>query len=296
MGEVYRAHDTALERDVAIKFVATDKLTDPDARTRLLREARAAAGLDHPGICQVYEAGETPDGRAFIVMQLVDGRPLSEVLTTRGPLPVREALTLGVQIAEALGAAHRRGIVHRDLKPSNVMVDANGRARLMDFGIAKVINAVPAAADLSTVSAHTTGNALIGTPAYMAPEQVQQRPLDGRADLFALGVVLYECLTGKRLFDAPTPVEIVANVLKVDPPLASTLRKELSDRHDALCQRLLAKDPSDRFQSADEVVGAIRLLLQDTSHVTGPIVIDDGRRNRQMVRGLAAVVVVLLGF
>jgi tetratricopeptide (TPR) repeat protein/predicted Ser/Thr protein kinase len=295
MGEVYRAHDIDLNRDVAIKFVATDKLTDPDARARLLREARAAAGLDHPAICPVYEAGETPDGRAFIVMQLVDGRPLSE-MAANGPLPVREALGYAVQIAEALSAAHRRGVVHRDLKPGNVMVDAAGRVRLLDFGIAKVIASPDIAADLSTTSVQTTGNKLLGTPGYMSPEQIQQRPLDGRSDLFSLGVLLYECLTGRRPFNARTPVETVANVLHVQLPPPSTLREGLNDRHDALCERLLAKEPADRFQSADEVVGAIRLLLQDTSHVTGPIVVDDGRGGRLVFRWLIAAVVVLLGF
>jgi serine/threonine-protein kinase len=214
MGEVFRAHDTALDRDVAIKFVAADKLADPEARVRLLREAKAAAGLDHPGICPVYEAGESPDGRAFIVMQFVEGRPLSE-LATNGPLPVRETLGYAVQIAEALSAAHHRGIVHRDLKPSNVMVDASGRIRLLDFGIAKVMTSAAVATDLSTTSVQTTANKLVGTPGYMSPEQIQQRPLDGRSDLFALGVLLYECLTGKRPFDARTPVETVANVLHV---------------------------------------------------------------------------------
>jgi len=239
MGEVFRAHDTALDRDVAIKFVAADKLADPEARVRLLREAKAAAGLDHPGICPVYEAGESPDGRAFIVMQFVEGRPLSE-LATNGLLPVRETLGYAVQIAEALSAAHHRGIVHRDLKPSNVMVDASGRIRLLDFGIAKVMTSAAVATDLSTTSVQTTANKLVGTPGYMSPEQIQQRPLDGRSDLFALGVLLYECLTGKRPFDARTPVETVANVLHVQLPPPSTLRQGLTDRHDALCERLLA--------------------------------------------------------
>jgi eukaryotic-like serine/threonine-protein kinase len=291
MGEVFRAHDTALDRDVAIKFVATDKLTDPEARVRLLREAKAAAGLDHPGICPVYEAGESPDGRAFIVMQFVEGRPLSE-LATNGPLPVREALGYAVQIAEALSAAHHRGIVHRDLKPSNVMVDASGRIRLLDFGIAKVMTSAAVATDLSTTSVQTTANKLVGTPGYMSPEQIQQRPLDGRSDLFALGVLLYECLTGKRPFDARTPVETVANVLHVQLPPPSTLRQGLTDRHDALCERLLAKEPTDRFQSADEVVGAIRLLLQDTSRMTGPVVVNGGGRHRLLPWLIVAAVTI----
>ena len=289
MGEVYLAHDTDLERDVAIKFVSSQKLASPDARSRLYREAKAAASLDHPGICPVYEAGETPDGRAFIVMQYIPGLPLSAKLMDRGRLVAHEALELAAQIAEALGAAHRRGVVHRDLKPANVIVDGSGRARLLDFGIAKSV--VPAAAAELTTAGNTAVDALIGTPHYMSPEQVQQRPLDGRSDLFALGVLLYECLTGRRPFDAPTSVEIVANVLHVHPPPVSSIRRDLTTSHDVLCARLLAKEPADRFQSTDEVVGAIRLMLQDTGRVTGPVPVPAPwlRRRRAVVTAGLAV-------
>ena len=268
MGEVYLARDLALDRDVAIKFLPLEKTGDPAARRRLLREAQAVARLDHPAICSVHETGETPDGRAYLVMQYVEGETLASVLQ-RGPLPVRDALALCSHIAEALGAAHRRGIVHRDLKPGNVMVTPSGRPKLLDFGIAARMP-LPACDEESTSSAGTTAGAIVGTPSYMSPEQVQQRSVDGRTDLFALGAVLFECLTGQRAFGGPTAFETVASILHVHPPAVSALRGELTSQHDALCWRLLAKEPEDRFQSADEVVGAIRLLLPDSARTPAP--------------------------
>jgi tetratricopeptide (TPR) repeat protein/tRNA A-37 threonylcarbamoyl transferase component Bud32 len=268
MGEVYLADHLALGRQVAVKFLISEKTNDPDARHRLLREAQAAAAVDHPGVCAVHEVGETPDGHAFVVMQYVEGEPLSAVLQ-RGALPVREALSLCAHIAEALSAAHRQGIVHRDLKPANVIVTPSGRPKLLDLGIAKfVLGAASASGDAPTASQSTADHMVIGTPAYMAPEQIQQRPLDGRCDLFALGVVLYECLTGKRPFEGPTSFETLGNVLHLNPPAPSAWRRELTSQHDELCRRLLAKDPADRFQSGDEVVGAIRVLLPDTAQTS----------------------------
>ncbi len=264
MGEVYLARDQALPRDVAIKFITSDHAQDPDARRRLIREAQAAAALDHPAICTVYDTGETPDGRAYIVMQYIEGVPLTEVVG-RGPLPVRDALSLCADIAEALDVANAHGVIHRDLKPANVMVTASGRPKLVDFGIAKVFMTSDAGGDDETASAVTTRGSIVGTVGYMSPEQAQQRPLDGRSDLFSLGAVLFELLTGRRAFIGATPIETLGNVLHVHPPPPSTLRPELDERHDELCRRLLAKDPADRFQSAQQVVGAIRLLIPDSS-------------------------------
>ena len=267
MGEVYLADDLTLGRKVAIKFLLPDKTQDADARRRLLREAQAAASLDHPGICTVFEMGETPDGRIFIVMQYVEGETLAKVLE-RGPMPVRDALTLCAHLAEALVAAHHHGVIHRDLKPANVMVTPSGRPKLLDLGIAKIVSHIGQGSDDSTWSNATAAGSLIGTAGYMSPEQVQQRPVDGRSDLFSLGVVLFECLTGRRAFDGAATFETIANVLHVHPPAPSTLRPGLDDSHDELCARLLAKDRDDRFQSADEVVGAIRLLQPGTSRDT----------------------------
>jgi len=268
-GEVHLARDSSLRRQVAIKFVAPDRLGHEDARRQLLHDARAAAALDHQYICTVYEAGETADGRGFIVMQYVDGETLSDLLR-RGAMPARDALTLCSRIAEALAAAHEKGIVHRDLKPGNVMITGSGAPKLVDFGIATRMVASAAAAGADTVTDSTiSGPLIVGTPSYMSPEQVQHHPLDGRSDLFALGAVLFECLTGRRAFSGPTAIETTGQVLHVHPPAPSTLNPEVTAAEDELCRRLLAKDPADRFQSANEVVGAIRLLLPDTSRTTG---------------------------
>ena len=269
MGEVYLARDLTLDRDVAIKLLTPGRLADPAARRRLLREARSAAALDHPFICPVYDSGETPDGRAYIVMQYVEGPTLSAVLQ-RGGLSVRDTLGICANIAEALAVAHKRGLVHRDLKPSNVIVTPSGAPKLLDLGIAKAIASPEALAQAATQTAVTTEGTIVGTPGYMSPEQIQQRPLDGRSDLFSLGAVLFEGLTGRSPFQARTALETIGNVLHVDPPDPSTLRPGLTDRHDVLCRRLLAKEPANRFQSAEEVTGAIRLLLPDAPHTVPP--------------------------
>ena len=264
MGDVYLARDLTLERDVAIKLLPADGRDHDDTRGHLLREAQAAAALDHPNICHVHEVGQTDDGRAFIVMQYVEGETLSAVLR-RGPMPVRDALALGAQVAEALAVAHRRGIVHRDLKPHNVIVTPSGRPKLLDFGLAKLAHSATVTPDATVQSAQTLVGVVKGTPAYMSPEQVQQRPIDGRSDLFALGALLFECLTGRRAFDGSSTSDVFGQILRVHPPPVSSLRSGLQERHDELCRRLLAKDPADRFQSADEVIGAVRLLITDSS-------------------------------
>ena len=264
LGEVYLAHDRTLGRDVAIKFVSPDKVADARARRALLREARAAAALDHPYICTVYETGETPDGRGFIVMQYVEGETLSNVLQ-QGAMSIRDALTLCADIADALAAAHRRGVIHRDLKPGNIIVTPSGRPKLVDFGIAKVTLERTHPPDEATLTGGALDDVAVGTPAYMSPEQIQKLPLDGRSDLFALGLVLFECLTGRRAFRAPSALATFANILQVHPPPPSSMRVGLTEAHDELCRRLLAKNPADRFQSAEEVVGALRVLQPDTS-------------------------------
>jgi tetratricopeptide (TPR) repeat protein len=297
MGEVYLARDGSLGREVALKFVAADRLAEPGARQRLLREAQAAAALDHPCICTVYEAGEAPDGRAYIAMQYVEGETLAERLQ-RGPLPVREALTLASHIADALAAAHRRGIVHRDLKPGNIIIAPSGRPKLLDFGLAKFAPK-QLGDDAATLTGLTQIGTIIGTPPYMAPEQVQQRPIDGRTDLFSLGAVLVECLTGKRVFEGPTAYETIANVLRLDPPPVSTLRAELTEQHDELCARLLEKEPAERFQSAEEVYGALRVLTPDPSRthtVPHPILPSPSTRWRAaLVTGLVVAAAALGG-
>ena len=286
MGEVYLADDLRLRRSVAIKLVAEEHLGDPEARRRLLKEAQAAASLDHAYICPIYDSGETADGRAFVVMQYVEGETLARVLDRRALSP-DEVLAIAGQIAQGLSAAHRHGLVHRDLKPDNIIITPSGTPKLLDLGIAKVLNQPEAA----TQSDAFPADVVVGTPAYMSPEQVQQRPVDGRSDLFSLGAVMYEALTGCRAFLGSGPLETMSNVVQLQPPAPSSVKPQLTDRYDALCQKLLAKRPADRFQSADEAATAIDKLLHETQAATPS---DDDRWTRRRVVRRAALALGIL--
>ena len=266
MGSVYLAHDLVLDRPVAIKFISGDRAADASARRRLIREARAAAALDHPNICGVHDVIVEPDGRACIVMQYVEGETLTEVLR-RGPLDVRLALSLAADLASGLAAAHARGIIHRDIKPQNIIVTPARQAKLLDFGIARQRDLAEGSEEVTSTNLTIPG-VMIGTPAYMSPEQAQQLPLDGRTDLFSLGAVLFECLTGHRPFEGDTPLQLAAQVLEHEPPPVSALRPGLTEQHDELCRRLLAKHPDDRFRSAEELLGALRVMQSDTGRMT----------------------------
>ena len=267
MGSVYLARDITLNRDVAIKFIALSKADDATAHRRLVREAQAAAALDHPFICSVHEVSTETDGQPYIVMQFVEGETLADRLR-RGPLDPRAALTLTADIADALRAAHAQGVIHRDLKPQNIIMTPSGRPKLLDFGIAHILQTTtPAIGGDEPTHTNLTGpNQVIGTPGYMSPEQLQQRPVDGRSDLFALGAVLFECLTGRPAFPGRTSIEIGGHVLMSEAPVVSSLRPELTVRHDEIVSRLLAKDPSSRFQSAEELLGALRVLAPSDTH------------------------------
>ena len=258
MGEVYLARDLALDRDVAIKFVTASVKTDDTLTRRLVHEAKAVALLDHPGICPVFDAGVDAEGRAFMVMQYAPGETLAARLK-RGPLPPEEAVRLCSQIGEALAVAHQNGVIHRDLKPQNVILTPSGQPKIVDFGIAKVLVS-SAAAEWETASALTNAYALVGTPAYMSPEQVHQRPVDGRSDLFALGAIFFECLTARRAFHGDTPLEVAGNITHAPAPVVSRVRPELGTQFDEVCARLLAKKPEDRYQSAEDAVAALQHL------------------------------------
>ena len=257
MGDVYLADDLHLGRAVAIKFLNAP--TDARARQRLMNEARAAASLDHPVICGVHEVGSDPLRGDFIVMQYVEGETLASTIS-RGPLPREQALAIAADIADALAAAHQHGIIHRDLKPQNIVLQPSGRAKLLDFGIAKRLTSEHAAAEATTGTPLTRPHAMIGTPSYMAPEQVKGEATDARSDLFALGCVLYECVTGRRAFSGGTSGEVFGQILHAEPPSMSAVTPHVDPDLDALVVRLLRKAPAERFQSASEVVGAIRTL------------------------------------
>jgi tetratricopeptide (TPR) repeat protein/tRNA A-37 threonylcarbamoyl transferase component Bud32 len=258
MAEVYLGFDETLQRRVAIKFVSRELATDATLSQRLLKEARAVADIEHPGVCHVFDAGSDEADRPYIVMEYVEGETLAERLSG-GPLPPKTALGLCAEIAESLAAAHDRGIIHRDLKPLNVIVTPSGRAKVLDFGLAQFLPTSRfMGADVPTRTNLSARYAFAGTAAYMSPEQIQGKPLDGRSDLFALGAVLYECLTGRPTFSGGTVPEILGQVLHVTPAAPSSITPGVDWRHDELCGRLLAKAPSERFASAHEAAAALR--------------------------------------
>ncbi len=246
MGVVYRAEDTRLGRPVALKVPLTARYADDATVERFRQEARAAAALDHPNLCPVFETGETPDGDLFYTMPLYEGETLKARLAREGTLPLGQVLDIAVQLARGLGAAHHAGIVHRDLKPGNVMLLPDGAAKVLDFGLAK-------ASDLTL----TGSRAMLGTVAYMAPEQVQGHKVDPRADLWALGVVLYEMVTGARPFGGGHEIGVAHAILHRPSPRASELRDEIPSRLDDAIATCLQKDPAKRWQSADELATAL---------------------------------------
>jgi len=272
MGTVYRAYDTVLERHVALKFLPPLS-TRLDDEERLLKEARSAAALEHPNVCTIHEIGQTDDGRPFIAMALYEGETLKERLR-RGPLSVRETVEAGIQIARGLEVAHARGILHRDVKPGNVILGTDGTTRLLDFGLATVMDAS---------FGHSEGTP--GTIAYMSPEQVRGEPLDARTDLWSLGVVLYEMLTGERPFRGESSQSLLRSILEADPePLSK--RAGLPAPLARIVERLLSKDPGLRHGSAQEVVADLTRVLS----LPEP----EGRRRRRN-SWLAGSAVVLVG-
>ena len=254
MGEVYRAHDEQLGRDVALKVLLPKDLGDETARVRLLREARAAAGLNHPNICTVHEVGEV-GGQAYIAMEHVEGRPLS-ALIAQGRLPPEQALRYGVQLAEALEHAHARSVVHRDLKAANVIVTPEGRVKVLDFGLAKRLDERDLEATRSQASLTQSG-AVMGTLSYMAPEQLRGEPADSRADIWALGIVLYEMVAGGRPFQGQTGYEVSSAILSRRP---APLPGEVPAAFRAVIEHCIEKDPGRRYQHANEVRAALEAV------------------------------------
>src|SRR5574338_1397917 len=250
MGEVYRAHDPRLGRDVAIKTLPAAVGNDPELMRRFQQEARALAALHHPNIAVIHDLHESA-GRRFLVLELVEGDTLDVRLQQQGPLPAIEALTIAMQIAGALDAAHARGITHRDIKPSNVKLTPNGTVKVLDFGLAKSSQA-GAGDDTVTATTLTQAGVLLGTPAYMSPEQVHGRPADHRSDLWSLGCVLYELLTGVRAFRSETVTGTIAAILERHPDWTA-LPADTPASLRRLLRRLLEKDPDRRYQTPAEL-------------------------------------------
>ncbi|MGH9928884.1 MAG: protein kinase domain-containing protein [Pyrinomonadaceae bacterium] len=260
MGVVYLAEDTHLGRSVAIKFLSS--IHNHNYRARFLREARAISKLSHPHIAVIHDYGETPDGQPFIVMEHIKGNTLAELLN-QSAITIPRALEITEAVAEALISAHAQGIVHRDIKPSNVLVDEQGGVKVVDFGLAKQIyeetSSPSASPDAATLPAmKTSSNAVVGTPMYLSPEQAVGGSVDARSDLFALGGLLYESLTGKPPFYGSTVMEIGAQILHFDPPLPSQVNPRVSAELDRITMKSLAKKPSARYQSASELLEDLR--------------------------------------
>jgi serine/threonine protein kinase/Tol biopolymer transport system component len=254
MGIVYRAEDTRLGRTVALKFLPPELTRDPVAKARFLQEARTASALDHPNICTIYDVGETADARLYLSMPCYDGETLREHIE-RGPLPLEDAMDIAWQTARGLAKAHRQGIVHRDVKPANLMVTADGVVKILDFGIAKLAGA----------AGLTRTGLPLGTPAYMAPEQMKGDDVDARTDLWSLGVVLYEMLTGRRPFPGDHEVVVRHGILNVQPEPVSKLRPELPRELDPILAGLLAKEPKDRYATAESLLADLRPLVTSPS-------------------------------
>jgi eukaryotic-like serine/threonine-protein kinase len=259
MAEVFRAHDTAIDRVVAIKALKPEYRRDPELTHRFLREATAAGTLSHAHIATIYDVGEVDDV-AYIAMELVAGRPLDEVLKIQGRMPYERVLALGVQMADALAYAHARGIVHRDVKPSNILLSDDGRtAKLLDFGVARIGEGDAVAAEREMVK--TQVGQMIGTPRYMSPEQALGLPVDQRSDLFSLGVVLYEMVTGKAAFNGTGLATLVLQIAQQQPePLERSVR-DCPKGLRFIIEKLLAKKPEQRFADGEHLARALRREL-----------------------------------
>jgi eukaryotic-like serine/threonine-protein kinase len=291
MGEVYRARDTRLDRHVAIKVLSPDAATDPRSRVRFAYEARAIARLSHPRICALHEMGHH-EGVDFLVMEYLDGETLAARLR-RGPLPLAEAVRTAVEIGEALVAAHAQGIVHRDLKPSNVMLTKSG-AKLLDFGLARL--RAPAGAGPSTPAGAGTGTQtvpglVVGTLRYMAPEQLEAKEVDARADIFAFGAVLYEVITGRKAFEETSQASLIAAVLSSDPPPISVLQPLTPPALERVIRTCLAKDRDHRWASVHDVVLQLDWIAQEGSAPAVPGGAIGNRRRAALAWTVAAIAV-----
>ena len=266
MGEVFLAEDTELERSVALKVMSAELASDPNQRKRFRTEAKAISGLSHPNICVVHEVGETDDGRPFLAMEYVEGKTLDVIMQQRR-LKLGEIIGLGIESAEALSAAHTRNIVHRDIKPGNIMLDRRGRVKLLDFGLAKRV-LQEELSEATTAHAQTKSGMLLGTPYYMSPEQALGREVDGRTDIFSLGVVLYELLAGQKPFLGKTVGETINNVVNQAPEPLGLENPAYSPALDAIILKCLEKDPEKRYTSANSLADDLVKVRNDAARAS----------------------------
>lgn len=291
MGEVYRACDDRLGREVALKVLKPSLANDRDRLRRFEQEARAAAALSHPNIVAVYDIG-MHNGAPYIVSELLQGQTLRQRLFN-GPLALRQATDCGIQIAQGLVAAHEKRIVHRDLKPENLFITRDGRVKILDFGIAKLtLPEIREDRSLATMTTQTKSGSVLGTVAYMSPEQLRVKPVDHRSDIFSFGAVLYEMLTGKRAFSGETHVDTMTAVLKEEPPEMTLARQSIPATFEQIVRHCLEKEPENRFQSARDLAFALSTVSEVSTSKQIPGFIVKKSRFRKSLLWLAAVLLV----
>ena len=289
MGEVYRARDSRLGREVAVKILPESFATDAERLRRFEQESQAVAALNHPNILAIYDVG-TRDGSPYLVSELLEGESLRAVLE-KGPIPQRKAIEYAVQIANGLAAAHDKGIVHRDLKPDNLYVCRDGRVKILDFGLAKMSAKETPGVDGATMTQHTAAGIVMGTVSYMAPEQVRGGQVDARTDMFSFGVVLYEMLSGKRAFQRDSSPETMTAILKEDVPELTDTKLPVAPALEKIVRRCLEKSPEQRFQSAKDLAFALEAVSQISGPKTGaqaPIVAPPPEKKRSNIAIYAA--------
>ena len=290
MGVVYIAEDISLGRRVAVKTLTTRGYSKQQFRRRFKNEARLASRLSHPHIATVYDYGETDEGQPFLVMELVQGKTLNDLIRENS-LTIPRTIEIVRQVSEALSEAHRHGLVHRDIKPSNIAINERGSVKVLDFGLAKEVMTAPAG-DLSPsthANTQTLEGIVVGTPLYLSPEQALRLPVDARSDLFSLGSVLYECITGRPAFEGTSDADICAKVIRDDPPLPSLLNKNISEELEHLTLMMLAKKPEARYQTADELIAGLNALKTEPDALHPPITRIKANGNTHSIRGLVTL-------
>ena len=285
MGEIYKAEDISLKRTVALKFLPSSFTFDKEARQRFIHEAQSASALDHPNICTIYEIGETDKGQMFISMACYDGETLKEKIE-KGPLRIEETVEIILQICSGLEKAHKNGIVHRDIKPANIFITNDGIVKILDFGLAKAKGQTQLTQVGSTV----------GTVNYMSPEQARGEKVDHRSDIWSLGVIMYEMITGRLPFKGEYEQAVLYSILNDNQEPVTGIRSNVPMTMEHVVNKLLSKEPGERYQHVDEITADLKRLKRESAHGTGPVKSDSQETSKSFKRKLvtfAAIIIIL---